>query len=148
LKKQNEVELEKIRLGDVIVIFPDIMSELSHNIFVSEHRLRYQSEQQSRNNAALKKFYNNSYMLRNRTLEEFVKDYNSFLWLEIDKSHMFQSPKIEANYRRNYHDGEVSPVTSIIFYLYFKTDKVKRFMAQLLLSAYRNPYTGKSSKLF
>jgi hypothetical protein len=135
-------------VGDVRAILPDILSDLSHNIFVSEHRLRYQSEQQIRHREALKKFNRSHYLWRNKTLDQFVKDYNSFICFEIDKSHMFQSPKIEANYRRNYHDGEVSPVTSLIFYLYFKTDKVKRFIAKLLLSAYRNPYTGNSSKLF
>jgi len=111
-------------------------------VYLPEHRLRYQSEQQNRHVAARCKFLCRSYLYRNKSLEEFVKDYNKFLWYEINKSHLFQSPKIEANYRRNYHDGEISEVTSAIFYLYFKTDKVKRFFAKLLLAAFRNPYTG------
>ncbi len=135
-------------MADVRAIFPDIMSELSHNIFVAEHRNRYQSEQQNRNALALEKFNTNMYMLRNKSLEEFVKDYNKFLWFEINKSHLWQSSKIEANYRRNFHEGEVSPVTSLIFYLYFKTDKVKRFFAKLLLAAYRNPYNKNTANIF
>ena len=59
------------------------------------------------------------YTIRNRSLDNFINDYNSFLWTEIKRSNLNLSPKIEANYRRNYHEGEVSPVTSTIFYLYF-----------------------------
>jgi hypothetical protein len=83
------------------------------------------------------------YVWKNNSIEDFVNDYNKFLWFETKKSHMFLSHKIEANYRRNYHDGEVSPATSLVFYLYFKTDNVKRFFSRLLASAYRNPYTEK-----
>jgi len=87
------------------------------------------------------------YKWKNPTLDVFVKDYNSFLWYEIKKSNLFLSPKIEANYRRNYHDGEVSQVTSAVFFLYFKTDKVKRFFSKLLMSAYRNPYSDKQAAI-
>ncbi len=87
------------------------------------------------------------YTIQNKTLEEFIKDYNKFLWSEINRSNLNLSPKIEANYRRNYHDGEVSPVTSLVFYLYFRTDKVKRFFSELLLAAYRNPYSDKRKNL-
>lgn len=114
---------------------------------MSEHRLRYQTEQRNRHLSAISKFTSRLYSLKDKTLEEFIKDYNKFLWFEINKSHLFLSPKIEANYRRNYHDGEVSPVTSLVFYLYFKTDKVKKFFGKLLLAAYRNPYTDKRLNL-
>ena len=134
-------------ISEIRTILPDILSELSHNVFLSEHRLRYQSEQRNRHFAAIAKFSSKFYSLNNKTLEEFIKDYNKFLWFEIKKSHLFQSPKIEANYRRNYHEGEVSPVTSLIFYLYFKTDKVKNFFGKLLLAAYRNPYTDRRVNL-
>jgi hypothetical protein len=79
------------------------------------------------------------YTWRGKNMEEFVQDYNKFLWCEINKSHLYLSPKIEANYRRNYHEGEVSQVTSAIFFLYFKTDKIKRFLSKLLLAAHRDP---------
>ncbi len=114
---------------------------------MSEHRLRYQTEQRNRHLSAISKFTSKLYSFKDKTLEEFIKDYNKFLWFEINKSHLFLSPKIEANYRRNYHEGEVSPVTSLIFYLYFKTDKVKKFFGKLLLAAYRNPYTDKRLNL-
>ena len=134
-------------MSEVKAIMPEILSELSHNIFLSEHRLRYQSEQRNRHFVAVSKFTSRFYNLKDKSLEEFIKDYNKFLWFEINRSHLFQSPKIEANYRRNYHDGEVSPVTSLIFFLYFKTDKVKKFFGKLLLAAYRNPYTDRRVNL-
>jgi len=57
------------------------------------------------------------------------------------------SPKIEANYRRNYHDGETSPVNSVIFYMYFSGSKVKRFFSKILYATYRNPYSDKHRSL-
>jgi len=134
-----------MRLSDVYL--NEILSDLSYNIFLKEHRLRYQPEQKIRHVNAFRKFNSKMYTFRNPTLDQFVKDYNKFLWFEINKSNLFISPKIEANYRRNYHEGEVSPITSIIFYLYFKTDKVKRFFSKLLLATYRNPYSDKRNNI-
>ena len=54
-------------------------------------------------------------------------------------SHLGMSPKIENNFRRNYHDGKVSPITSMVFFLYFKTNKLPRFLSKVLISSYRNP---------
>ena len=72
-------------------------------------------------------------------MEQFIIDYNDFIWKEINGSHLGMSPKIENNYRRNYHDGEVSPITSMVFFLYFKTSKLPRFLSRVLASSYRNP---------
>jgi hypothetical protein len=57
------------------------------------------------------------------------------------------SPKIEANYRRNYHDGETSPVNSVLFYMYFSGDKLKKWFSRVLYAAYRNPYSEKRNSL-
>lgn len=142
----DNTDLSQIHFKDSKKIFNDILNELSYNIHLKEHRLRYQQEQKQRYYNSVKCF-NYYYALRNKSLEEFVEDYNTFLWSEIKKSHYNLSPKIEANYRRNYHEGEVSPITSLVFYLYFKTNKVQKFLSQLLISAYRNPYTNKQKNI-
>ena len=72
-------------------------------------------------------------------MEQFIIDYNDFIWKEIFGSHLKMSPKIENNYRRNYHDSEVSPITSMVFFLYFKISKLPRFLIKNLISSYRNP---------
>ncbi len=130
-------------MKDIRPILCDILSDLSFNIYIKENRYRYQQEQKLRFYCSNKKFNSPSYYWKNKSVESFVNDYNQFIWEEIKKSNLYLSPKIEANYRRNYHDGEVSQVTSAIYFLYFKTDKVKRFFSKLLLSAYRNPYSDK-----
>lgn len=129
------------KVSELKPVLNDLLSQLSFNIYVSEHRLRYQQEQKNRFYGSYNKFQTSVYLWRGRTIENFIYDYNKFIQHEIKKSHQYLSPKIEANYRRNYHDGETFPVTSLIFYLYFKTDKVKRFFAKLLTAAYRNPYS-------
>ena len=108
-----------------------MLKELSLNVYVTEHRLRYQQEQQSRffkSLCAFKRFSGN--------LEDFCFKYNAFLQKEIAASHNYLSPKIEENYRRNYYQGETSKVTPLVFYLYFKTSNVKRFFGKILQSAH------------
>ncbi len=141
------MDISTLNMKDIRPILCDILSELSFNVYIKEHRNRYQEEQKIRFYNSNKKFNSSSYYWKNKSVESFVNDYNEFIWHEIKKSHLFLSPKIEANYRRNYHDGEVSQVTSAIFYLYFKTDKVKRFFSKLLMSAYRNPYSDKQATI-
>lgn len=117
----------------------NILTDLAYNIFLKEHRLRYQTEQKVRFEHSLKQFTSFSYLNRGKTVEQFIVDYNDFLWKNISSSHLGLSPKIENNYRRNYHDGEVSPVTSLIFFLYFKTGSWSRYLARVLAASYRNP---------
>jgi len=108
-----------------------MLKELSLNIYISEHRLRYQQEQQNRYFKSLcyfKRFSGN--------LDEFCVKYNEFLQKEISASHNYLSPKIEENYRRNYYQGETSKVTPLIFYLYYKTCNIKKFFGKLLTSAH------------
>jgi hypothetical protein len=143
----KEVDLATINFAKVQPAVNNILADLSYEIFVTENRYRYQQEQKLRHFSANKKFNTRFYSLASGSLDDFVKDYNSFLWNEIKSSHNFLSNKIEANYRRNYHDGETSPVTSLIFYLYFKTGKVQKFIGQVLAAAYRNPYSAKQQKI-
>ena len=137
------MDISTLKVKDIRPILCDILSDLSFNVYIKEHRYRYQEEQKIRFYNANKKFNCPTYYWKNKSVESFVNEYNQFIWHEIKKSHLFLSPKIEANYRRNYHDGEISRVTSAVFFLYFKTDKVKRFFSKLLMSAYRNPYSDK-----
>lgn len=146
-QERNYDDLSSIKINEMQGMIPEILTSLSYKICLSEHRLRYQEEQVRRFHAANCQFNTNYYLWRNKSVEDFIKDYNNFLWQQIKKSHNNYSPKIEANYRRNYHDGEVSPVTSLVFYLYFKTDKVKRFFAKLFIASYRNPYTDKQANI-
>ena len=131
-------------LKDIEPILNRILYELAQEIFVSENRHRYQQEQKMRYHLSEKKF--NTFFNRNSNLDSFIVKYNLFIRDGIEISHNHYSPKIEANYRRNYHDGEVSPVTSLIFYLYFKTGKVHKFLSKVLSAAYRNPYTDRQSR--
>lgn len=142
-----ETDFSEFSVNSISPILNQILSELSYNVYIKEHRLRYQEEQRNRHYLAVKKFNNILYLWKRPSVEQFIKDYNTFIWYEIKKSHNFMSPKIEANYRRNYHDGEVSPITSLVFYLYFKTDKVKRFFSKLLVASYRNPYATLQNKI-
>jgi hypothetical protein len=136
-------DLSKVKIHEIKPIMNSILTDLAFNIYVKEHRLRYQQEQKDRYYKSLKTF---NYMFWNKSVEDFVKDYNTFIQSEIKRSHQYLSPKIEANYRRNYHE-DASSVTSTIFYLYFKTDAVKKFFAKLLYRAYRNPLTNRQTVL-
>lgn len=109
-----------------------MLKELSVNIFVTEHRYRYQKEQADRLAKSLKKFTKFS-----GSLDEFCVKYNEFLQHEISASHNHLSPKIEDNYRRNYYQGETSKVTPLVFYLYYKTSAIKKLISRMLISAYR-----------
>ena len=124
-----DVQVEK---GDPML--NSILKELSVNVYLSEHRLRYQQEQHDRFFKSLKAFKRFS-----GNLVEFCYEYNKFLQNEISLSHNHLCPKIEDNYRRNYYQGDVSKVTPLIFYLYFKTDGLRKFMSKLLQSAHRTP---------
>lgn len=108
-----------------------MLKELSLNIYVSEHRLRYQQEQKNRYFKSISYFKG-----FNGNLDEFCVKYNEFLQKDISASHNHLSPKIEDNYRRNYYQGDTSKVTPLIFYLYYKTCNVKKFLGKLLQSAH------------
>ena len=123
----------------------DILSNLSTNIFLKEHRYRYQIEQTNRYKASLC-FSKKGYLLCSKNYEDFIEDYNQFLWKQIKCSHLYMSPKIDDNYSRTLYDGENSKYTSLVYYLYFKTSNISRFISRVLSSSYRNPYLDKQKK--
>jgi hypothetical protein len=132
-------DLSMVTVQEIKPMMTSILTDLAFNIYVKEHRQRYQLEQKDRYYKSLKTF--NYAFYSTKSVEDFIKDYNTFINSEIKRSHFNLSPKIEANYRRNYHE-DASAVTSTIFYLYFKTDRVKQFFAKVLYAAYRNPMTN------
>ncbi len=111
-----------------------LLRELAVNIFVSEHRLRYQQEQHNRYLDSVKYFKRFS-----GDLDSFCVKYNEYLQKQIAASHNGLCPKIEENYRRNYYQGETSKVTALTFYLYYKTCSIKKFFGKLLESAHTKP---------
>ena len=129
----------------------EILKELSSEIYVQEHRLRYQTEQTKRYNSSVSKF---SYKFSNRfyggSIADFVLDYNKFLWQNINQSHGGYCHKIQANVQGNFHES-VSKYDKLVYYLYFqqnsKMSKVKKFLSSVLASAYKDPKkTGKSEE--
>jgi uncharacterized membrane-anchored protein YjiN (DUF445 family) len=134
-----------MKISEVAYLLNSTLYDLSTGIFLSEHKYRYKTEQKNRYNKSINKFTLKAY--KNYTVEEFIIEYNRFLESEITASHNNVSPKIEANFRRNYHEGEISPVTGLIFHLHFNNDRIKNFFAKLLQSAYRNPNSDKQKQL-
>jgi hypothetical protein len=111
-----------------------ILKDLSLNIYLKEHRLRYQQEQSQRYFNSLryfKSFYGN--------INDLSIAYNEFLNNEIEKSFNYNAPKIEDNYRRNYYQGETSKTTALTFYLYYKTCGLTRMFSKVLRSAHTKP---------
>ena len=66
-------------MKDIKPFLDDLLKDLSYEIFLKKHRLRYQEEQKERYLNAVCKFNSTWYLLKNRTAEEFIEDYNSFL---------------------------------------------------------------------
>ena len=111
-----------------------ILKDLSLNIYLKEHRLRYQQEQQQR-------YYNSiqHFQYFNGNVNNFCHDYNEFLNKEIERSFNFNAPKIEDNYRRNYYQGETSKSTALTFFLYYKSCGLTRMISKVLRSAHTKP---------
>lgn len=111
-----------------------ILKDLSLNIYLKEHRLRYQQEQSQR-------FYNslNHFTSFSGNITQFCDEYNYFLNCEIYDSFNQNAPKIENNYRLNYYQGETSRTTALTFFLYYKACGLTRIFARVLRSAHTKP---------
>eukprot|EP00340_Litonotus_pictus_P006627 CAMPEP_0170529440 /NCGR_PEP_ID=MMETSP0209-20121228/23014_1 /TAXON_ID=665100 ORGANISM="Litonotus pictus, Strain P1" /NCGR_SAMPLE_ID=MMETSP0209 /ASSEMBLY_ACC=CAM_ASM_000301 /LENGTH=242 /DNA_ID=CAMNT_0010821411 /DNA_START=18 /DNA_END=746 /DNA_ORIENTATION=+ len=140
LQNENEpTSLEDIRFKDVIPFLGDILAECASDIYLSEHRVRYQAEQTLRLKESQKCFNSTLYRLRRKSAAQFVLDYNNFLWNQIDKSHGNIDHKIPYN-RIGHYTTETSHVDKFIFGMYFQTcSKLKKTIGQVLASAYKNP---------
>ena len=111
-----------------------ILKDLSLNVYLKEHRLRYQQEQSQRFFNSVKYFKN-----FNGNVNEFCYQYNDFINEEIEKSFNYNAPKIEANYRRNYYQGETSKSTALTFFFYYKACCWSRMISKVLRSAHTKP---------
>lgn len=114
----------------------DILADLSSEIYLKEHKIRYQAEQPLRLTSSIKCF--KSYFYNPSTVNQFALDYNKHLWKSISKSHGGLDPKIQMNIQGNYPD-RISYADKLVYYLYFQNGKFKRYLASVLAAAYKNP---------
>jgi hypothetical protein len=75
----QEDQVSSHRVKEIKPILDDILRDLSLQIYLKDHKLRYQEEQKLRYLESSKVFLGTKYMIQNKTLEEFVEDYNCFL---------------------------------------------------------------------
>lgn len=113
----------------------ELMQHLAQNIYVKEHRQRYQQEQLERFSATIG---NQSLYKSSMTLAEFSNKYAMMIERLVEASHHFKSPKIEANYNSS-DDRTTNPINSTIFYYFFSMEKSKRAWARWFLAASRYP---------
>jgi hypothetical protein len=112
----------------------DLLAYLSGAIILKDHRHRYQAEQYDRY-VALNKWI---HLTDNMTLKEFSEMYARSLRTQVDISHNFLCPQIDANYD-DYGKRTVNPISSTVFYFFFSAHRSRRRFAQVFLSAARFP---------
>lgn len=135
--RQNE-DLRFIKFNEISPFLPDILHELSTNIYLSEHKLRYQIEQSDRLTHSLATFNNLRYRLFTRNVADFVVKYNNYLQNSIKSSHGGINHKIPYNVLGNYNE-ETIPADGLILSLKHDECKAKRFVGEVLESAYKSP---------
>ena len=145
MKINNTADFQTMRISEIGYLLNSTLYDLSSEIYVSEHKFRYKTEQKNRYNKSIEKFSLKN--VKNMTIEEFIIEYNKFIEEEVKASHNGVSPKIEANFRRNYHEGDIAPVNGLIFHLHFKNDGVKNLFAKLLHAAHRSPYSDTQKQI-
>lgn len=112
----------------------ELLAYLSGAIILKNHRYRYQQEQYDRYLAFNKWICVSDSM----TLKEFANIYARSLRTQVDISHNFLCPQIDANYDE-YGKKTVNPISSNVFYFFFSAHKMRRRWAQVVLSAARYP---------
>ena len=121
------------------------MNDLSSEIYVSEHRNRYQSEQLERLSNSTNYFNRSLYSLKTCTVADFIEDYNKFLWNSIKKSHFGISHKIQASVQGNYNSSN-SRYDKLFYHLYFQGCNYRKLIAKILSSAYIDPRKSSRDK--
>ena len=112
----------------------DLLAYLSSAIILKEHKYRYQLEQYERFTD-----FNTWIQLNDKmTLKKFCEIYARSLRLQVDISHNFLCPKIDANYD-DYGERTVDPINAAVFYFFFSGNRSRRKLAQVILSAVRYP---------
>lgn len=113
----------------------DLLAYLSGAIVLKDHRYRYQQEQYDRY-LAFKRWVP---ILDRMTLKQFSSIYAESLRNQVQVSHNFLCPQIDANYYDEYEKRSASPVSSSVFYFFFSANRARRQFAQVILSAARYP---------
>ena len=135
--RQNE-DLRSIKFREVSPFLPDILLELSTAIHLSEHKLRYQLEQSDRHAHSNLIFNTIRYRLTTRNVADFVVSYNDYLQKSIKDSHGGINHKIPYNVLGNYHE-DTTPADGLIISLKHDECKAKKFVGEVLESAYKSP---------
>lgn len=139
LEATNEkIDLSQIPFSELRPCLFDVLHELNTSIYLSEHKKRYQIEQPLRNINSEKKFFSFFYNLKTRTVEDFVLDYNAFLWSEISCSHGCINHKIMFSKYGNYDTS--NGVDERIVDLFYQNNgsHQKKFVGKVLMAADRN----------
>ena len=72
------------------------------------------------------------------TLEEFATEYSRLINANIESSHNYRCPKIEANYD-DFGEQTVRPLNATIFFYFFSANRNGKTWAQWMLSSVRYP---------
>jgi len=84
------------RLGvDIEAYKMEIVDRWAEEIFVTEHKLRYVLEQKRRLNHTTSLYSLNNF--EESRIEFFFECYNDWVNLDIERSHLFRSPKIKGD---------------------------------------------------
>ena len=129
-KEQNTGQLQ---INDNFRI--QLLQYLAGNIYLKDHRQRYQVEQFDR--------FTTSYHImgtryQKKTLREFAYDYARMIDSIVEGSHNYSCPKIDANYD-DFQQKTVMPVNATVFYYFFSSSRQGKTFAQWILSTVRYP---------
>lgn len=113
----------------------ELLRHLAYSIYVKEHRQKYQQEQFNRYVSSIS---TSTLFTQEQTLKNFCLTYALFLEYQIDESHNFKSPKIEANYL-DYDTRTSRPIDSTVFHYFFSFQKAKRQWAKWMIASAKYP---------
>lgn len=113
----------------------ELLKFMASNIYVKNHRYRYQKEQFDRF-IATTHLIGRSY--KKKPLRDLAMDYARLIDAMVDSSHNFKCPKIDANYD-DFSQKTVMPVNATVFYYFFSTNRQGKTFAQWILSSVRYP---------
>lgn len=129
----KEQSMGQLQINDNFRI--ELLKFLAGNIYLKDHRMRYQTEQFDR-------FVTTNHLLgpryQNKTLREFAYEYARIIDAIVDSSHNYRCPKIDANYD-DFQQKTVMPVNATVFYYFFSSNRQGKTFAQWILSTVRYP---------
>ena len=129
----KEKSLGQMQINDNFRI--QLLKYLAGNIYLKDHRNRYQTEQFDR---FVSSYHIISTKYQKRPLRELAQDYARLIDAMVDASHDLKCPKIDANYD-DFQQKTVMPVNATVFYYFFSTNRQGKTFAQWILSTVRYP---------